>query len=152
MKVLTAADILAVEDAAVERVSVPEWGGEVYLKELEASEVHRQSRAKDDVPFVVRLVWASLVDEHGVRLFPSPTALQQLGKKSIKVMARLQNKVLRLNGMRRDAAESTPELIDQACDALDQLIERGAPASLEDIKAIRELISGPSEVEKAKNA
>lgn len=106
-------DILNVKDSVLERVDVPEWKGEVYLRSITASErgqieaaaaAFRESKGKDASfarTFTVKIVSMSLCDENGARLFDD-TEVAKLGQKNAKVIARLAEHAQRLSGFSKD--------------------------------------------------
>lgn len=91
MKTLTRDDILSAEDLKSERVKVPEWGGEVIVRELTGAErdVWESSVVKtegnkvkiDSINMRAKLAAASIVGEDGKRLFTDKDVVK-LGKKS----------------------------------------------------------------------
>lgn len=108
-------------DDAVDRkwedVPVPEWGGEVRIMELssadrgyiEAGTVVAQGstasvRVESLKTYRERLVAFGLVDENFERLYTNKQ-IEELGKKSGKVIERLAAKVQELSGMGRFAVK-----------------------------------------------
>lgn len=110
---LTKQDILKVKDSVLERVDVPEWNGEVFLRSITASErgqieaaaaSFRESKGKDSSfarTFTVKIVALSLCDESGARLF-SDDEVAQLGQKNARVIARLAEQAQRLSGFSKE--------------------------------------------------
>lgn len=115
MAVLTKDAILTAQDFQVERVNVPEWGGEVCLRPLSCREVERfqdelTERRRDDGRFELTDLRASLLskaicDESGVPLFTAED-VEALGKKNNAVMDRLFAMAREISGM-DDAVEDT---------------------------------------------
>lgn len=107
-KLLARDEILSVQDLPVERVEVPEWGGDVLMRGLTAAErdafeqsvIEMQGKsAKVKMQNLrAKLVALSIVDEDGNRLFTQADA-EALGKKSGAVMSRLFEVAQRLSGM-----------------------------------------------------
>lgn len=110
---LTREQILAAEDIKLEKVEVPEWGGEVYLRpmtgaDLDAYEDEMAKRSKGDGKFDLagfRAWYLSLVlvDTEGVRMFAQEGDVAALGKKSGKVVNRLFAEAQRVNGLTAEA-------------------------------------------------
>lgn len=95
MGVLTAAEILAAEDLRLEKVSVPEWKGDVYVRNLtgRALDAYQFSLAdeKGELDFTDRrakLLARCLCDDKGKRLF-SEAQIEALSGKSADVLVRL---------------------------------------------------------------
>lgn len=113
-KLLGAADILAADDITTERLSVPEWGGDVIVKtlnghdrdkfETDMMEGRGNNRRMNLANFRSRLVALSLVDEKGEKLF-APQQVDQLGKKSAAALQRVYNVAARLSGFSDDEVE-----------------------------------------------
>lgn len=109
-KVLSATDILNTVEPELHRVNVPEWGGDVFIKEMSGKERGQfegfvQNKIGDgkgevDVAEIrVTLLSFSLVDDKGERLFKDTEKLAALNKKSGKVLARLGELAQDVNGM-----------------------------------------------------
>lgn len=110
---LSKQDIIKVKDSVVERVEVPEWNGEVYLRSITASErgqieaaaaSFRESKGKDASfarTFTVKIVAMSLCDESGARLF-NDDEVSQLGQKNARVIARLAERAQHLSGFSKE--------------------------------------------------
>ena len=105
---LTRDDILAKDDLPVERVSVPEWGGHVYVRTLSARErdafeaaqlIQGKRRVRLDLQDV-RARFAALVicDQHGKPLFTHHD-IPKLTSKSAAALNRIYEAGQRLNGM-----------------------------------------------------
>lgn len=109
---LTKEQILQADDLPTETIPVPEWGGDVIVKTLKASELDRweqettNSKGRDRVIENVRarLVAKCIVDEQGNRLFDKSEVVL-LGKKSAKVLDRLFDICMKLNGKRDEDIE-----------------------------------------------
>jgi hypothetical protein len=103
---LTREQILNADDVRREKVTVPEWGGEVFVRTMTADErdEYEQERAEargDDPKQNLKGVRAALVartvcDEQGNALFTEED-VDALGKKSAKAMSRVFNKSAKLN-------------------------------------------------------
>lgn len=113
--------ILAAQDIPTEKVSVPEWGGEVIVRGLTGDELDdyqgsiRQFRPSLDgkgmEPVLVqqgmhaKLLVKCLVDEHGERLFTDNDA-GELGRKAGAVLDRLSDIANRLSGLSEEEQEA----------------------------------------------
>lgn len=110
--VLSRALILEAADLRTESVDVPEWGGEVLLRELSAAQmsefkaksvaaVDPQTRAvRDGVTLFGLSAWIvsrSAIGEDGKRLF-TDADFSRLGEKSDQVIDRLGARVLEMSG------------------------------------------------------
>lgn len=121
-RILTAKDILGADDLSKERVEVPEWGGDVYIRTMTGTE--RDSWEESILKMNVRTVngksvqqtevirknaRANLVsrvccDESGCSLF-SPDQATELGKKSSAALDRCWEVAQRLNHLSDDDIE-----------------------------------------------
>lgn len=100
MKALTAEEILSAKDTEYKFVEVPEWKGGVWLRTLSAGETIEFSEASRNTKNgMIRIVRACAVVEEGdnTPLFQEKH-LQVLAEKNIKVIRRLQDAALELNG------------------------------------------------------
>ena len=103
MPFLNREQIIAAEDRTFVDVDVPEWGGTVRLRSLDADQLlHQESvaskRQKGDLKVnpISHLLSVSLVDDAGRALF-SEKDLGELGRKSPGVLMRLVKAVNDLN-------------------------------------------------------
>jgi hypothetical protein len=107
---LTKETILAADDLPLQEVSVPEWGGHVWVRTMRAVErdafevaamngdgVNREN-------FRARLAVATLVDDDGTLLFGA-SDMDALGKKSAAALDRVMGVAMRLNGLSKDDVE-----------------------------------------------
>lgn len=102
-KILTKADILAADDLKKERLSVPEWGGDVYIRVMSGLErdayeewaIKSQSSLKG---IRGRIAALCLVDENGNRLF-TDADVDDLSKKSAAALERIVGAVMKLNAV-----------------------------------------------------
>jgi len=109
---VTADAILDVEDVELLEVATPEWKNcpSVWLRTLpgdEGAELGDQVAALQaqvgKTPGTSQkarmlLLAAVMVDAQGVRLFTTPEQIEKLGKRQHKVLARLEQAALRLQG------------------------------------------------------
>lgn len=110
MSMLTREAILAADDIRRELVSVPEWGGDVYVKMLTGAERARwEARAVksgnvdslEDMPAI--LLAATVCDEAGALLF-TPEDYPALSAKSSSAVSRVFRAAFRLNNLGGDEA------------------------------------------------
>ena len=111
---LTRDQILQSDDLPRERVSVPEWGGEVLVRTMtgadrdafEASLVSRDGGKEGRLDNVrARLVALALCDEAGQRIF-ADADIAALGAKSARALDRVFGVAQRLNGIGADQVEA----------------------------------------------
>lgn len=114
MKVLSRAEILDADDRNITRVSVPEWGGDVFVRtmggddrdawELSNARLRKQA-AGDNLASMAgiraRLCAAAMCDENGERLFTLADVLA-LGRKSGAALDRVFDAARKINGMGDD--------------------------------------------------
>lgn len=101
---LTKEQILAATDCRMEKVSVPEWGGEVMIRtmtcrdrdqwEAETVKAHKSGEIKPD--YTARFVSKVVCDEQGNLLF-SQKDIEALAQKSGAAIARVYKAALKLN-------------------------------------------------------
>ena len=110
---LTKDEILRADDLRLERVEVPEWGGEVLLRTMtgterdafEAELVEGREQGGGGVGRInyrnlrARLLALCTVGEDGARLFSTPEDVAALGGKSAGALDRLFKVAQRLNGL-----------------------------------------------------
>jgi hypothetical protein len=108
---LSAAEILAADDMGLKQVSVPEWGGDVFVRVMSVGErdaYERMWMGKKDSGvdnFRTEYLARVLCDEKGALLF-SRDQVSQLANKSGAVMGRLFDEALKHNKMSsEDVAE-----------------------------------------------
>ena len=100
MAILSKAEIFATDDRKYDDVPCPEWGGEVRVRGLTASEQSVISRLifeekKNEIS--MKVVQFGCVDENGERLF-SQKDLDALGKKAYPIIDRLGRRIMQLTG------------------------------------------------------
>lgn len=104
MSLLTKGQILAADDKPTKDVPVPEWGGDVRVRTMSASERDQWenetygSGKVNTVDFRARFVALCLVDEAGVRVF-TDEEVAELGTKSAAAMQRVFNAAQNLNAL-----------------------------------------------------
>jgi len=122
MAILTKKDILEIKDIEIERVEVPEWGGDVFVKGMtglerdtfEASIV--QQRGKDArvnmVNIRAKLAAQTICDEGGVRLFTDKD-IRLLGAKSANALQRVFDVAQRLSGITEGDVDELAENLEK---------------------------------------
>jgi hypothetical protein len=117
---LTRTSILAAKDILIEKVLVPEWGGEVFVKgmtgaerdQFEAAivEIRGTSQRTNLNNVRARLASLTICDKDGTRLFKEAD-IQELGRKSASALQRVFAVAQRLSGLsQEDVKELTKEL------------------------------------------
>ncbi len=109
---LTKKDILAAEDVKLELLSVPEWGGHVYVRVMsgtdrdafEAGIASRPGGPPNLANVRARLCALCVCDDKGVRLF-SDHEVGELGKKSGAALNRVFEAAQRLNALTDEEVE-----------------------------------------------
>lgn len=110
--VLTADAILQADDLKTKTVDVPEWNGEVIIRELTGTErdsyeaqmtrVVGNTVEPNPIGTRARLVVRALIDEDGKRLFQDGEAMK-LSAKNGAVLDRLWDEIAELSGMTSSA-------------------------------------------------
>jgi hypothetical protein len=118
MKILTRDEILAALDVEKELVSVPEWGGDIYIKgmtgaerdKFEASIISRNGKDATVNMLNIRAKLASLTicDEGGKRLFTEADVMA-LSQKSAVALQRVFKVAQRLSGIGDDEVKELAE-------------------------------------------
>jgi len=104
MPALTKEQILAADDLGLLKVSVPEWGGDVYIRVMSVGErdayenewVRKKETGVDD--FRTKFLVRCLVDERGSRLFGNGD-VEKLAAKSAKVVNRVWQAAMEHNNL-----------------------------------------------------
>jgi hypothetical protein len=108
MAVLSRDAIKKAQDWKLEKVEVPEWGGDVYLKTLSGTErdLFEDGYADQKMKnFRARFLALSLCDDNGERLYGDDAA-SELGTKSSVVLNRLFDKAWALNAFRTEDVDA----------------------------------------------
>ena len=108
---LDSKSIIAANDARLEKVRVPEWGGDVYLRVISGTDRDRFEEAYADQKmkaFRIRFLLLTICDEAGERLFKDEQA-DALGKKSSVVINRLFESAWKLNAFTQEAIDELGE-------------------------------------------
>ena len=106
-KLLNFAEIEASSDLAFEDVDVPEWGGQIRIQGLSGNAATEfvDAQTKDNQKEAAyKIVWMTAITEDGSRVFGADEkkAIAFLKTKSFKVILRLQQAALRVNGLADD--------------------------------------------------
>jgi len=112
MKILTEAEILGADDLKKELVSVPEWGGHVYVRTITGAErdqfemgvAGRNGQASGMSNVRARLCAIAMVDADGKPVM-SPAKVTALGKKSAIALGRVFDVATKLNGLSGEDVE-----------------------------------------------
>jgi len=103
--------ILAADDVRKEKIAVPEWKGDVFLRVLTGTDRDRFEESYADQKmkaFRIRFLLLALCDEDGERLFSDDEA-DVLGKKSSVVINRLFEAGWKLNAFTQEAVDALGE-------------------------------------------
>jgi hypothetical protein len=103
-RVLSAQEILTVQDIPVVEVNVPEWGGIVRIRGISGEEATQfaESQGKGKGDSLAKMVALAVVDEDGNRLFQD-SDIPALKRKSMRAMLRIQAVALDINGLSDEA-------------------------------------------------
>ncbi len=99
-KILTREEILGKNDLVIKKVSVPEWGGDVYIKSLNGTErdqweLHNANN-NEVVGIRARLLAISCCNEAGELLFEAAD-FEALTKKNGVPLTRIFNEIMKMN-------------------------------------------------------
>lgn len=119
---LTKDQILNADDRGQVRgpYPVPEWGGDIYLRSLKASELDRYESSLVDADgkptrrdnYKARFLILVLCDENGNRIFKDGEA-GALGMKHARILNRLWDAARRFNGLDADVSEELEKNYDE---------------------------------------
>lgn len=119
---LSKKDILLAKDIKTEKVSVPEWGGDVLVRGLTGAErdefegsivqIEGKKQTMDMGNIRARLCAMSMVDEQGVRIFDEED-VDELGKKSASALQRIFEVTQRLSGLTTEDVENLAKNLSQ---------------------------------------
>lgn len=125
MALLTKAQIVQVVDLKTETVSVPEWGGEVLVREFTGADrdafensmvtVGADGKRQADLQNLrAKLVAATVVDSETGQLMFDAQEVHLLGAKSAVALERVFQVAQRINGMTADAVDAAAKNSDGA--------------------------------------
>ena len=100
--------ILAADDIKIEKVAIPEWGGDYYIKIISGTDrdAFEDSYTEQKMKaFRVRFLVLCLCDEGGSRIFKDEDAAE-LGKKSSVVINRVFEAAWKINAFTPEAVEN----------------------------------------------
>jgi hypothetical protein len=103
--------ILAADDVRLEKIAVPEWKGDVYLRVISGTDRDKFEDSYADQKmraFRIRFLLLTLCDESGERLFKDDEG-DLLGKKSSVVINRLFEASWKLNAFTQEAVDALGE-------------------------------------------
>jgi hypothetical protein len=91
---------------AVERISVPEWGGDVCIRRMTAADVERTGMAdgKRDATMFAKVIAACVTDEDGEPLFTEKD-VKALQEADMEASARVFAEIMRVNGLMDEELE-----------------------------------------------
>ena len=108
---LTAESILNCNDSGIKKISVPEWGGDVFIRTMSGTErdswemyAGHQLEKKGNVNIRAKLAVITLCDESGKRLF-ADQQLDKLSSKNGKALDRVYSESLKLNKLTDEEVE-----------------------------------------------
>lgn len=114
MPILTRDAILSSQDLKKELVSVPEWGGDVWVRAMTGGERDKfeasvvEQRGKKQIfhtqDIRAKLVALTVCDEDGQLLFSQPD-VKALSEKSASALQRIYEVAARLSGITEEAVE-----------------------------------------------
>jgi len=100
--------ILAANDIKVEKIAIPEWGGDYYVKIISGTErdAFEEGYAEQKMKaFRVRFLVLALCDENGERIFKDEDVVE-LGKKSSVVINRVFEEAWKVNAFTQEAVDA----------------------------------------------
>jgi hypothetical protein len=111
MDLLSASDILGVDDSVTRRVPVPEWGGDVIIKNMTGTERDTFEGSlyvdgkMDRSNYRAKALVKVLITEGGARMFTDEQATD-FGKRNAGVIDRLYDIAGALSGLSEDGQEA----------------------------------------------
>jgi len=97
-------------------VHVPEWGGDILIRRMTASEAERSGLASDDAETpekIARVLAMSVVDEDGNLAFTTKD-IQALAKIDVGAAAKVFTKCIEINGLSSDELDAAVEAFAEA--------------------------------------
>jgi hypothetical protein len=120
-RVLTRDEVIAAIEkrhTEVERIAVPEWGGDVCVRRMSPEDIENSGLA-DQAPgrpkagLFAKVMAAALTDESGEPLFDEESAAV-LAKADMITAARVFTEILKVNGLSDDELEAAVQSFDRA--------------------------------------
>jgi hypothetical protein len=106
---LTREQILAARvDRKPQRLEVPEWGGEVYIRVLSARDQMALSDSSKPEETPIRVLLHSIVDEHGERILRDED-FEALAGEDFPIIMRIFGSAAKLNGFSNKELEAAIE-------------------------------------------
>jgi len=114
---LTAQDILDIDDVIIEPHPVPQWKGTVFVRSVSAQErgdieagaaVFKEHKGKDSSfarDFTVRFAWLAMCDKDGKRLFSKIEDVAKLKQKNAAAIASIAEHAQKLSGFSKEDME-----------------------------------------------
>mgnify|MGYP002713187830 CR=1 FL=1 len=100
--------ILNADDCKLEKVTVPEWGCDVFIKVFSGKDrehmLKQQSDTESDSEKQALLLITSICDQDGKKVFTA-NDVAALSEKSSHILDMLTSKVLTVNGLNAEAVE-----------------------------------------------
>lgn len=87
------------KDCVGEKVPVPEWGVDLYVKRFSLGEIIGQDIEPNDKEGILKLFCMGVADEDGNAIFAFPADRELLLSKSFDVVKRVAEKVASFNGL-----------------------------------------------------
>ena len=103
--------ILSANDIKVEKIAIPEWGGDYYIRVISGADRDAFEASYEDQKmkaFRVRFLVLSLSDESGDRIFSDADAAE-LSKKSAVVINRVFEEAWKFNAFSQEAVDALGE-------------------------------------------
>ena|SRR3990167_6165892 len=121
---MTPEEILALDDLTKEPITIPEWGNEMFLVRtmtagerdaFEQREQERREKTRGLSGLRARLVVETLERADGTRVF-NPTQADALSRKSGRILGRIFDVAVKLNGMNKADIEELAKNSETAPD------------------------------------
>lgn len=112
---LTREQILSADDIGIEKIYVPEWGGHVFVRTLNADESYQFSKSNVDANgkavdknLIVEYCTLTICNVKGESIFTSED-VEKLSKKNTKALLRIYGEARKLNGEDIEELEKNSE-------------------------------------------
>lgn len=101
VNLLSAEDILSVDDLEYEDVPIPEWKGTVRISMMSADRLvafdETMSKPENKSQGMFLILFETATDASGNRLFTTPEQFERLKKKNLRVLNKLQLVAMKIN-------------------------------------------------------